>query len=561
MRKITSLYIVLLMLGGSMISGCATIPTNTPSETRLDGALKRHYFDVNIPSHDGTLLRATIFQPELAPGETAPLIIHAHGFGVFRMSAPLSIYGLMIYSGIAAKEAWNNNYWVISFDQRGHGQSDGMIRIMDPDYEVKDVPALIDWAMANISRITKDAAGDPEVGMIGESYGGGAQLMSAAVDKRIDAIIPITTWSSFETSLTPGQVPKSGWLTTLITVGNTLNPGHMEPLVNNAYWEARSGKIAPEVFEFLHTHSPRYNCEKGALPDADILLIQGMRDVLFPLNEAKENFECLSNGENDVRLIATQDGHLLPLTQWSPVPGYHVESTVHCDEHTIDMSQMAVDWFDEKLKKKPGKASYIPTICITQDYDSGTVFKTIPVASESFTFNDVTLHSNFTGLFEAPLGLLERMGGYVLPNMTTPALADFEDRQARLRPAFVPLKVMKKDAIMAGIPWMNIRMSPLLSEQEPVAFVGVAVKRARGRHIELIDQQVTPIRGEGKHTGDMIGVSTRLHKDDIVGLIISGYSNQYRFSGGDWFVGSTLTGEVKLPIIYNSAEHSDVAYH
>lgn len=549
MFRSTPLLVVFLLFFQGLVAGCSSVPTATPIETRANGPLQRDYYDVTIPSHDGTLLRATVFQPALAPGESAPLILHAHGFGVFRMSAPLSIYGLAIYSGIAAKTAWSNKYWVISYDSRGHGQSEGMIRVMDPDYEVRDVSAIIDWATANIARISRDNHGDSAIGMIGESYGGGAQLLASARDKRIDALIPITTWNSFQSALTPGQVPKSGWLTTLILAGNTLNPGHMEPILNRAYWQARRGRIDKEIFDFLATHSPRYNCQNGEIPAADILFIQGMRDVLFPLNEARENYDCMANGTHDVRLIATQGGHLLPMTQWSWVPGYQVESEVHCDSKTLDLASMAVDWFDEKLKGIKGKADQIPALCITQDYDHGSTFKTIPVATRQYGFTKITLNNNFTGFFEAPLGLADTLAGWLLPRLRAPTLTANTRNDTHIRPAFVPLKVMQKDALLAGIPTMNVRLNAVDPDDEPILFMGIAVKRADNRKIELISDQITPLRGAGHHKGMLAGVSTRLFRDDIVGVWVSGYSNQYRFSGGNWFSASTLGGKVGLPIV------------
>lgn len=544
-----------------LLAGCSSVPSTSPLETREQGALERTYYDVTIPSFDGTQLRATVFQPALEPGETAPLLIHAHGFGVFRMSGPISVYGTLIYSGIAAKTAWQNKYWVISYDARGHGQSDGMIRVMDPDYEAKDVSAIIDWATANIGRITPDSRGDYAIGMIGESYGGGAQLMGATLDKRIDALVPITTWNSFQTALTPDQVPKSGWLTTLILVGNGLNPGHMEPILNRAYWQARSGRIDKEIFDFLATHSPRYNCQNGLTPDADVLLVQGMRDVLFPLNEAKENYDCLANGKHDVRLIATQGGHLLPLSQWSWVPGYHVESTIHCDGKRIDMAQMAVDWFDEKLKKLPGKANYIPQICLTQDYDTGTTFKSIPVANQHFKFGEITVNNNFTGFFETPLTITDSLTGWVMPRMDSPALADHERNDTHFRPAFIPLELVRGRAILAGIPAMNIMLNAVDPAKEPIVYLGVAVKRAKTRKIELISDQITPIRGAGRHKGEMAGISTRLHKNDIIGLWVSGYSDQYRFSGGEWFIATKLRGEIGLPVFEGHHDEIAASFH
>ena len=49
------------------------------------------------------------------------------------------------------------------------------------------------------------------MGMVGASYGGGIQLVTAAIDCRVDAIVPQIAWHSLGTSLFPAQTVKSGW--------------------------------------------------------------------------------------------------------------------------------------------------------------------------------------------------------------------------------------------------------------------------------------------------------------------------------------------------------------
>ena len=48
-------------------------------------------------------------------------------------------------------------------------------------------------------------ADDPRVGMIGGSYGGEIQFAAAAVDARLDTIIPMITWNDLTYSLGPEQ--------------------------------------------------------------------------------------------------------------------------------------------------------------------------------------------------------------------------------------------------------------------------------------------------------------------------------------------------------------------
>ena len=111
------LVIIALAVLSSLLSACSTVPTTGPdfltNPLTRSAAIKKDYYDVNIKTHDGHLLRATIFQPALKAHETAPLIIHGHGFGIFRISSPISIYGLAIFSGQAAIKAWNQGYWVL----------------------------------------------------------------------------------------------------------------------------------------------------------------------------------------------------------------------------------------------------------------------------------------------------------------------------------------------------------------------------------------------------------------------------------------------------------------
>jgi hypothetical protein len=51
--------------------------------------------------------------------------------------------------------------------------------------------------------------------MVGASYGGGIQVVTAAIDPRVDAIVPTIAWHSLNTSLYEDQAFMSGWGTIL----------------------------------------------------------------------------------------------------------------------------------------------------------------------------------------------------------------------------------------------------------------------------------------------------------------------------------------------------------
>ena len=537
---------VILLACMAGLAGCSTVPTVGPESLKQNGSIDPDYYDVTITTHDGKLLRATVFQPSLKPGQTAPLVVHSHGFGVFRMSAPVSVYGQLVFSGEAALAAWKAGYWVISYDQRGHGDSEGINRLMSPEHEVRDVSTVIDWSLENLVRVSRDTENDPLIATIGESYSGGAMLLASRNEPRIDTMIPITTWFDFPYSLAPNQVPKSGWLSTLLLVNNILNPGSMDPIINESYWQARDGSLGPEIEAYLKARSPKTYCPEYQNTRVDTLLIQGFRDVAFPLNEAVGNMECLGKNGGDVRLVGTQGGHLLPFTQWSfPTPGYEVETEVHCDHETLDLTQAVQDWLDEKLKHQAGKADYIPDICLTQDYQRGIVLDRVPRGGREFKIHPTLINSGFTGFFETPLWPLERFIGWFTPTQRNPKLDD-QGGSGTLRPAFTPLYVADRAQDLVGIPLFNGHLQS--TEPDPMVFLGIAVKRANGRYHELISDQVTPLRGSGDHRTDLMAISTHLEPGDIVGAWLFGYHNQYRFSHTGWFMDATLEGLIELPL-------------
>ena len=52
--------------------------------------------------------------------------------------------------------------------------------------------------------------------MAGVSYAGGIQLVTAAIDKRVDAITPTIAWNSIISCLDKDGAPKGGWSTILV---------------------------------------------------------------------------------------------------------------------------------------------------------------------------------------------------------------------------------------------------------------------------------------------------------------------------------------------------------
>lgn len=249
------------LLGLSLLltlTGCATRQVKPLLPTTAQGTLKQSHYQMRMTTDDGVTLSFTVYQPALAPGQTAPLILHTHGFGLSRMKRPyLSLYGSLMPTGQGAEAAWKRGYWMISFDQRGHGGLDGTggkIRLIDPQFEGRDVSRVIDWAEKNLPQLARNANG-ARVGMIGESYGGAIQYIASAHDKRIQALVPVTTWYNLEYSLAPNGVPKSGWLDLLNIVGDWWNWNKFDPALKMAYQDTKNGAIFSILLPILKNPS------------------------------------------------------------------------------------------------------------------------------------------------------------------------------------------------------------------------------------------------------------------------------------------------------------------
>ena len=204
--------------------------------------------DFDITSFDGTSIRVHWFPLHLPPGRTAPTVLKGPGWGQpGDTNVGGSGYGLFGDLGIGALN--HAGYNVLTWDPRGFGHSGGTVETDSPAFEGRDVEKLIDW-VATRPGVQLDAPGDPRLGMVGASYGGGIQLTVAAIDCRVDAIVPQLAWHSLGPSLYDAQTAKIGWGDVLYAASN----GHsVDPHITSAHTDSdTSGLIDPtDVAWFL----------------------------------------------------------------------------------------------------------------------------------------------------------------------------------------------------------------------------------------------------------------------------------------------------------------------
>jgi ABC-2 type transport system ATP-binding protein len=271
-------------------------------------------FTVKVISFDGTPISTNFFPASgLKSGDGANTILEGPGLGSAGTTDPLSTDGMLdipgLVPGIAPlREA---GYNVVTWDPRGEYASGGVLQLDSPEFEAKDVSKIIDFVLAR-----PETKNHQHIGMVGGSYGGGIQLISAVTDKRIDAIVPGIAWNTLNSSLYPKDVFKTGWgsllILDLLEAGATINPQIYEGVITGALL----GFLTESQQKLLARSGTGTNVGKITAPT---LLIQGTADGLFPLQEAVTNQELLTAAGTTVKMIWFCGGHGACLNPASPI--------------------------------------------------------------------------------------------------------------------------------------------------------------------------------------------------------------------------------------------------
>lgn len=569
----------LSLLGLSLLltlTGCATRQVQPLLPTTAQGTLKQSHYQMRMTTDDGVTLSFTVYQPALAPGQTAPLILHTHGFGLSRMKRPyLSLYGSVMPTGQGAEAAWKRGYWMISFDQRGHGGLDGTggkIRLTDPQFEGRDVSRVIDWAEKNLPQLARNANG-ARVGMIGESYGGAIQYIASAQDKRIAALVPVTTWYNLEYSLAPNGVPKSGWLDLLNIVGDWWNWNKFDPALKMAYQDTKNGAISASSYQFLKTHQARWFCDTQQAPQADALIIQGFRDVLFPFNEGISAYQCLKQAGHDVRLLGVEGGHLQPGVQHSPgleLPAWYIGKNMDCQGKTLNIQAMIAHWFDAKLKDQPAQASQIPEVCIDHSPASS-----IEAMKPAVNYTLPALHMTAGGGYEWLFKSTDRLRHLLTPQHLP---ANWQQpQQGGSRPLLLPLTRMTQDQWLTGIPRLHLNIDTpdaAKAENSPTLFIALARWTPGKGSYQVLNEQVIPINLQKLHYRnqmlsqlavlvddpakgiDLPAVNAKLKRGEVLGLVISSRSRYFGRSSKA-HAQANISGSIELPTMLPASSVSN----
>ena len=298
----------------------------------------------------------SLFKPARATRKhQVPMILHSHGWGGSRTTDPADF-----------KRFTDAGYGVLSFDQRGFGESGGKAQVMNPDYEGHDVRALVQL-VSRLPWVEKDRPGDPRLGAIGGSYGGGYQFLGAFEEVRVqgrqvfDALAPEITWHDLSQSLAPEGVVRTEWALALSAAAlptDALPPKIYKALVEGAAtgtWPDGSVPGTEDLTEFFRKNGPRHHVRQGRRITVPVLLGQGMTDTLFPAEQGLRNWRFALGRKARKRsiFVGYNGGHVLP----SVYPqGINVTSDP-CSQKLAggDFEALTLRFFDEQLKGRKTK--------------------------------------------------------------------------------------------------------------------------------------------------------------------------------------------------------------
>lgn len=257
----------------------------------LGAAAPAHARDGSITSFDDTKIAYHFYPAHSLPaGAKAPTIMNGPGY---------SSGGAAENDDIVARFL-DHGYNVLTWDPRGFGSSTGNVETDSPEFEGRDAQALIDLIAAQ-PEAQLDAPGDPRLGMVGGSYGGGIQNVLASMDARVDAIAPQIAWHSLVSSLYKNDTPKGGWGAILYGVGTEGSTGQglarfqfgrqQDPQTTGAIVRgASTGRFSEDDVAYFKARGP--GDELISKIKVPTLLSQGTDDTLFTLHEAIQNYEA-----------------------------------------------------------------------------------------------------------------------------------------------------------------------------------------------------------------------------------------------------------------------------
>ena len=510
------------MLAATALIG-ALHPAASANEVRIEN-------DLVVVSRDGTPIVATLMLPANASADApVPAVLQTHGWGGTRATAPSGILRRLLDEG----------YAILTWDSRGFGESGGEANVGAPGYEVEDAKALLDY-LASRPEIQTDGPGDPRVGWIGGSNAAGVQLNTAALDDRVDAIVPEISWGDLPQDLTPNGVVKQSWDTLLYAAGAATGAANglgsaagpqtgVYPLqIHQAFIESNTvGVISEPIRQWFAFRSTTTRSADIRTPT---LIIQGTIDTLFPLQDAFTNYRNIKASGTPVKLITYCSGHTLAGCTY---PGGASGYPEGADGRAPIYQDRIVAWLDRYVKGR--RVSTGPEVewqaqdGIYYGADRYPLRRTRSVAGAPVE----------TGSLAGP-----GPGGGDGPADGNPAPNGELGRSAVRSKVVGPFA---KPRSILGVP--SVHLTGSVTGYQAFAFLELVDVAPDGSRV-TVDDQVMPIAlagGAVDRTIDLHGVSWRLQPGHALELEITTGSSQYAIPRTGPYALS-LTAHTELPL-------------
>ncbi|MCX2932056.1 peptidase S15 [Mycobacterium sp. CVI_P3] len=373
------------------VIGYSQVVTFTPNPSVDNPMGDPLAFTYKMPSFDGTLISlnwfpASTLGPDGVPaGDLAPTILNGPGLATAGQTDPYTTYGIdELTPGVQSLR--DAGYNVVTWDPRGEFASGGILQLDSPAFEGRDVTAMINW-IATQPTSALDATNDPKVGMVGGSYGGGIQLVSAGTDSRIDAIVPGIAWNSLNDALYPDKAFKTSY-SSLLLLSLVLSNARIN---NQIYLGVTTGVLlgwlSNTAQAVLSSSGPDFVVPNISAPT---LFEQGTIDVLFTLQQAIDNAEALAPGV-PVHMIWSCVGHGVCLT------------TDTTGTRNLDA---ALSWLDQYVKGEAVSVS--PNFQYTDQLGNWYQSAFLPTEGSQFFGSDFTAATGASG---GTLGIVPIIGG------------------------------------------------------------------------------------------------------------------------------------------------------
>ncbi|MEJ7796058.1 MAG: CocE/NonD family hydrolase [Nocardioides sp.] len=346
-----SLVAVPATTAAAPVAAASTAPTAAAEAKVTNGCVKSR---PEPGTEEKVKICWTVFKPARASRDhKVPLMMHSHGWGGSRTTDPADF------------ERWlDAGYGVLSFDQRGFGDSGGFAHVENPRYEGRDNLRLIRM-VSKLAWVKKDGPGDPRLGAMGGSYGGGFQFLGAFEELKrrgkpvYDALAPEITWHDLGESLAPQDVPRAQWATLL---GAAAQPSEaLEPKINEALaegvatgnWPDGSGPSGVDMNQYFKRNGPSWHVSQGRRLDIPVLFGQGATDTLFSLQQGFDNWRkaLTKRSRSKSIFVGYNGGHVLPGAAAAVPPG-NSPSSDPCSKELggRDFERLSIRFMNEHLK-------------------------------------------------------------------------------------------------------------------------------------------------------------------------------------------------------------------